>query len=261
MRKCPKCGKYGETETQRFCNSCRTELFYPERFEKNTDTVIKPNNKLSVFHISIYLIIFFVLWSIRELIIRPVFLDSLDSIMFQATESAMKLLVWTLPAVLLIKYFQEDMWIGLKEMLTAKPKYFKNAPILLIVFVPLIRAGIFGEFAFNPDFEPLRLIGTVIFVGITEEVVFRGFLLNSTMKRMNLWSAIILNAVLFVLIHYPYWIYQELDIITFITGSVQVLLLSALFSYAFIKTKNIFVPITLHMIWNLLLVLFIDSGG
>ena len=33
MRKCPKCGKYGETDTTRFCPSCGTELFFEHRFE------------------------------------------------------------------------------------------------------------------------------------------------------------------------------------------------------------------------------------
>ena len=38
MRKCPTCNQYGETDTTRFCSSCGTELFFPERFgEKNCD--------------------------------------------------------------------------------------------------------------------------------------------------------------------------------------------------------------------------------
>jgi len=45
MRKCPKCGKYGETETQRFCNSCGMELFFPERFDDNKSVM-----NITVFH-------------------------------------------------------------------------------------------------------------------------------------------------------------------------------------------------------------------
>ncbi|MCL2813817.1 MAG: hypothetical protein FWD23_04380 [Oscillospiraceae bacterium] len=46
MRKCPKCLKYGETETTRFCSKCGTELFFEERFENNSEGDIKKNNTI-----------------------------------------------------------------------------------------------------------------------------------------------------------------------------------------------------------------------
>lgn len=161
-----------------------------------------------------------------------------------------KLLVWTLPAILLIRYFHEDMWISLKDMFTFKPMWFDNAYILLPVFTPLLRAIISG-FAINPYFEPHRLIGSVVFVGITEEVVFRGFLLNAFLKKMKVHYAIALDAVLFLLIHFPIWIYRGFTVSDFISNIIAVPILSVLFAYSFIKTKSIFVPIILHMLWNL----------
>jgi len=214
--------------------------------------------KLSVFHIGIYIVIFFLVWSIRELIIRPVFLDSLNEIMFQVMESSMKLLVWTLPAVLFIRYFQGEMWISLKEMFTNKPKWFKDAPMLaLVIIIPFLQAWMsFGKITIHQDFVPIKLIETVLFVGITEEMVFRGFLLNAMLKKMKLMPAILINAALFLFIHYPFWIYQGHNISMFISSSFTVLLLGALFAYSFVKTKNILIPIALHMKWNLLLAIF-----
>ena len=145
-----------------------------------------PKRKLSALHISIYLIVFFAVWSVRELYIRPVFLDCLDGIAFGLAESAMKLLVWTLPAILLIKHFHDDMLLGLKEMFANKPIRFKDAYILLIVFVPLVSAVISGDFEIRSDFVPSALIRSVLFVGITEELVFRGFLLNAFLKKMKM---------------------------------------------------------------------------
>jgi len=60
----------------------------------------------------------------------------------------------------------------------------------------------------------------------------------------------LLNAVMFVIIHYPIWIYRAYTFGDYALSSVSVFLLSILFSWAFIKTKNIFVPIALHMSWN-----------
>jgi len=210
---------------------------------------------LTPFKIGIYLIIFFTIWSVRELAIRPMLSDSLDRLIFQIVESVIKLLIWTLPVIVLIKYYQNDMWISLKDMWTNKPRWFKDAPILLIVFVPLLRSFIFnGGVVIDPDFHPTSLIGSVLFVGVTEEIVFRGFLLNALLKKMKTYPAIALNEVLFVLIHFPFWIYLGFDFSTFLAGSFTVFLLGVLFSFSFIKTKNILVPIVLHMTWNFLTV-------
>ena len=206
------------------------------------------------YKIGIYLIIFFAVWSIRELVVQPVFLDPLDSLVSEILGSIIKLLVWTLPAILLIKHYQDDMWIGLRDMFTTKPKWFKDAPILaLVIIAPLFQALVFGGgFAIDPDFVPVRLIGVVVFVGVTEEIVFRGFLLNAFLKRMKMWQAVALDAVLFYLIHIPIWVYQGHGFAFFLSVVVTVMALSVLFAYSFIKTRNIFVPIALHMIWNLL---------
>ena len=212
--------------------------------------------KLSVLHIGIYLVVFFTVWSVRELYIRPIFLDCLDGIAFGLAESAIKLLVWTLPAALLIRHFRDDMWISLKEMFNSRPRWFKDAPLLLIVFVPLVRAGIWGGFQINPDFVPSALISSVLFVGITEELVFRGFLLNAFLIKLGMPYAIALDAVLFTLIHFPIWIYRGFTISEFLAASIAIPILSVFFAYSFIKTKNIFIPIILHMIWNLQVGLF-----
>ena len=209
---------------------------------------------LTISKIAIYLIIFFSIWSIRELAVQPILLDPLNIIVSEIIGAIIKLLVWTLPALLLIKYFQDDMWISLKDMFTTKPKWFKGAPIMLVIIIaPLLQALLHGGgIAVRPDFVPIRLIGVVLFVGITEEIVFRGFLLNAFLKKMKMWQAVALDAVLFYLIHIPIWIYQGHDIAFFLSATISVTVLSVLFAYSFIKTKNILVPIALHMIWNLL---------
>jgi len=209
---------------------------------------------LTVGKIIAYCLIFFAIWSVRELIIRPVWLNQFDGLTWHILESSMKLLVWTLPAILLIKYFQDDMWISLKEMFTTKPRWFKGAPILsIIIIVPILQALIFGgRLAIRPDFVPLSLIQGVLFAGITEDIVFRGFLLNAFLKKMKTWQAVALDAVLFYLIHVPLWLYNGHDLGFFLSATINVMALSVIFAYSFIKTKNIFVPIVLHMIWNLL---------
>lgn len=45
-------------------------------------------------------------------------------------------------------------------------------------------------------------------VGITEEMVFRGFILKEINKRMSFWKANGITALLFLFIHYPIWIHN-----------------------------------------------------
>ncbi|MCL2404477.1 MAG: CPBP family intramembrane metalloprotease [Defluviitaleaceae bacterium] len=211
--------------------------------------------RLTALHITIYLVVFFVIWIIRELVIQPVFLDSLNPIASELIGEGIKLLAWTVPAILLIRYFSRDMLIGLKEMFTNKLQWSRDYFVVTtaaIIFIALfVRMWIdHGELRVNPYFEPTRLIGIVLFVGITEELVFRGFLLNAFLKRMKQRYALALDAVLFALIHYPIWIRRGFGIYDIATSSISVAVLSLLFAYSFIKTRNILVPMLLHMLWN-----------
>jgi membrane protease YdiL (CAAX protease family) len=228
--------------------------------------------------IGIYCIIFFALWSVRELIVRPIFLDQLSDIVFQIVETSIKLIIWTLPAVLLIRFYKDDMWISLKEMIVNNPKWFERKTFdvkpkwfeilkeiekwpLIVFFMFLLLIPVralleFGELAIHPNFQLIRMIEIVIFVGITEEVVFRGWLLNAMMKKLKIGTAIILNSILFLFIHFPIWIYFGHDFMAFLSGSIGVFLISIILCIMFIKSKNIFVPIMWHMLWNFLVTLF-----
>ena len=236
-------------------------MWYVRRIYICGDYMIE-KRKLSVFHIAVYLVVFFTIWSLRELYLRPVFLDPLNPIASELIGEAIKLLVWTLPAILLIRHFHDDMWIGLKEMFTSKIQWSRDYYILLvIILIPIaqfIRAWVIsGELGLNPYIVPIRLVGAVLFVGVTEEIVFRGFLLNTFLKKMKMEHAIALDAVLFTLIHYPIWIYRGFEVFDIATASIQIAIISVGFAYSFIKTRNILVPIALHMVWNLSIHLFI----
>ena len=169
-----------------------------------------------------------------------------------------KNLVWTLPAVLLVKYFQDDVYVGLKELLTIKIRWLKYLPIFLLMTIYLLGGMILqnGKIAISETFRFSDLI-IVLFVGITEEMVFRGWLLNATVGEKKKWLSVGINAILFLLIHFPVWIYEGQFIGNFQNlGFLSIVLLSVLFSWTFLKSKSIWVPIFLHMYWDLLMFLF-----
>lgn len=83
-------------------------------------------------------------------------------------------------------------------------------------------------------------------------MMFRGWLLNVLLHDKK-WMTIIVNAVLFLLIHFPVWIRHGM-LSTYITNVtfLQIMILSVIFSCAFIKSKSMLVPIMLHAYWNFL---------
>ena len=132
-----------------------------------------------------YVIIFYALWIIRELILRPIFVDVFSGLGFALIETLTKLLIWTLPAILLIKHYETELFIGLKEMFVNKVKWAKYSLIAISFFIYYLMITYFsvGKIAVNPAFRLESIISSVLFVGITEEVVFRGWLLNAMLKK------------------------------------------------------------------------------
>ena len=214
------------------------------------------NARLRLFKILAFYIILLAVWFVREMFLRPVMIASFDSWGFEFCETAIKIVVWTVPAVLLVRRYKDDVLLSWKEMLTSKFKWYKYA-LILLGFVAYNLIGAFavnGNISISSEFQLSSLVGSVMFVGVTEEVVFRGFFLNALLKKMKTWSAVLLTALMFLLVHFPIWIYEGMLLSNMLSGGfIAVAALSVIFSWVFIKSKNIIVPIVLHMAWNLLI--------
>lgn len=217
-------------------------------------------NKKKMNVLIIYSIIFYALWAIMELILR----DAIDNafknevITEFVKEVVIKNLLWTIPAVALIKYFKDDVYISLKEMFSTKVNVLKYLPIFIIFTIfNLCNSFILnGKIAISESFGIDDII-IYIFVGLTEELVFRGLLLNVTIREDKKWQAVLINALMFLVIHFPIWIHDGIFITAFTSLSfLFIIILSIIFSWSFIKSKNIFLPIALHMYWNLLVSIF-----
>lgn len=88
-------------------------------------------------------------------------------------------------------------------------------------------------------FFGIDFLTTVIVGPIAEELLFRGIILNRFNKRLPILIAILLSSTLFCLFH-P----QEAIVSTFIFGITMCIV--------YLTTDNIIVPITLHMLNNLI---------
>lgn len=208
----------------------------------------------------IYFVVFFALWALFELIVNEKIKAVVDNKILYCliTNGIVKTLVWTLPAVIFLQRFRGDVSVTLREMFIFKLDWLKYLPIFLIITVYLLGGAILqtGKLVITGKFDFGDVIA-VLFVGITEETVFRGWLLNFSVKENKKWVSIGINAVLFLIIHFPLWISEGVFISNFVGfGFLSILALSILFSCTFLKSKSILVSIALHMYWNLLVSMF-----
>ncbi len=208
----------------------------------------------------IYLIAFFSLWALAELVIFErinIFVEN-EILSCFIEDAIIKMLVWTLPAAIMIHYFKDAVYITLKEMFLSKVNWFKYLPVFIFFTLYILSGAILqnGNLVVSSEFGFDNVVG-LLFVGITEELVFRGWLLNLTVNEGKKWLPISINAIMFLAIHFPIWIRQGVFISSFTSlGFLCVLILSIIFSCTFIKSRNILVPVVLHMYWDLLVSLF-----
>ena len=218
----------------------------------------KPLSKPSV--IIIYLILFYTAWALHEFFGKP-FLQSIFPTEHAAnlfSSFLIKNLVWTLPALLLVKHFRSEVHIPLKEMFTNK---FKVLPLILVLlgitgYFLITAYRTHGALKIKEDFG-IYYVLLYILTGITEESVFRGWLLNATYKKEKEWQMLLLNGVMFLCVHFPIWIITGKFIPMFTSLSFLFIFpLSILFSLCFLKNRNIIPAMIVHAYWDILTAVF-----
>ncbi len=199
----------------------------------------------------VYTIVFYTLWTIFEFAVK----DKLNSLIPNETvcqlvkSGVIKNLVWTLPAVLLVRRFSSEAFVPFKEMFAAKVDLLKSLPIFIAFTVYLLAGSILknGSLSVSDRFGMDKVI-IVLFVGLTEETVFRGWLLNVTIRGDQKWRYVIVNALMFLAIHFPRWIHEGIFIGVFMgLGFAEIMALSVIFCWTFIKSRYLLMSIVLHM--------------
>jgi membrane protease YdiL (CAAX protease family) len=98
----------------------------------------------------------------------------------------------------------------------------------------------------------IRVLGIVILAPVAEELLFRGLLIHKlTQWKLNKHSAILVQAVVFVLLHS--FAYE--NTLSSNIGIVQSFLDACMYGYASFNTQSIYTSIAMHSTGNLIAVL------
>ncbi len=124
--------------------------------------------------------------------------------------TAFRLATWTLPVLIYLIAVKQDLFDFLKLRSIRRGIIWGVAIGSSLVLLNVIGAyGLRGHVRVDFHLPLNHWLGAVLMVGLSEEVVFRGFLLSMFAIRMPFWAANLLQAVLFLGIHLPGWALQH----------------------------------------------------
>jgi len=220
-----------------------------------------PGSGMKKSVVIIYLLLFYTAWSLCVLLLFKELEKSIENeTLFELVRSGVvKNLVWTLPALLLIKKYGPFLQVSLKEMFGFKLKWLEVLLIAVFFTVCIIIPQFIrkGGLSISESFGPGNVVG-LLFVGLTEELVFRGWLLNVSYLKDKHTLSIAVNTLFFLLIHFPIRIATGTFVSFFTTGGfVSVLIVGWVLGEAFIRYRSILPCILLHMYWDLLVMMFV----
>ena len=98
----------------------------------------------------------------------------------------------------------------------------------------------------------IELIYTVILfslVAIGEEIVFRAYVLKNLLISFNKYVALFSSSILFSLMHFANPYLNSISVISLLFAGL-------LFGITYIQSKSIWMPITIHLSWNLFQTIF-----
>lgn len=116
---------------------------------------------------------------------------------------------------------------------------------------PAVQEG-YQELVRNPQTAPLFIGMAVVLAPLAEELFFRGMLFPALARRMSVWAAIVVSAVLFALLHVGTGATAELGANALLAALIFPL--GVLLAWAYHRRGTLVVPILIHAIFNLMAV-------
>ncbi|EJE7233894.1 CPBP family intramembrane metalloprotease [Clostridium sporogenes] len=130
--------------------------------------------------------------------------------------------------------------------------------LVCIIFVLCVFSGAVVYYGKDNDINIILILaylGGFIIQGAMEEIMCRGFLMNSLLYKIPTNIAILISSAMFAFPHF-FALFQSNTIVV-IVGIVNLLLFSTVVSLLMIKYNNIWVSCAVHSIWNFILSIII----
>lgn len=142
-----------------------------------------------------------------------------------------------------------------KNPLQALTEFYDGALIgscmVAAVTFALFALGCYSIQAINPNNQLLAIIPTLILAALYEEIIFRGYVLQTIERASNTYIAALVSSVLFGFAHlgnFEAGVPLATQLLSCMTLSLDA---GILFCAAFLVTRRIWLPLGLHAFWNI----------
>ena len=208
----------------------------------------------------VFILLFFAVWTVRATVLF--FVDErIHSEVFSSVYSnAVKFLVWVVPAfVYLRRVERRPALVSLKLTTPINKRGLVYAVVIsalyfaaTVVFETRVGGKNLDALVAASPAAWLRALAFIFFSPISEEILFRGFVLGEFSERLKFWAANLITAVLFTLIHWPFWIWRYGFQGPVLHTSAGIFLLALLLGYVVRLTNSLWPAVALHIANNLL---------
>lgn len=232
---------------------------------------IEQKNKKILLALALYFPVFVALHTIPFIIGRYLFPAlSIEWLGYFPIE---RWLIWVVPSAILIKVFEKDVYVSLKNMFFNKVKLKTFLWCILPLIAYLIGCLFITKYTGFTLANSLRKFTNIneflsalsnssysalVTPAIPEEMVFRAWiqnaLLGKTPNRKRAILTIIISNIMFIIIHLPTYFYSFNYSVAqaLLEGFGAVFLLGSAFGVMFYKSKNILVPILAHWLCDVI---------
>jgi len=200
---------------------------------------------------------FYAVWCLRVVVLLPVDNKIHEPALRQAWGQGLRFLLWILPVVLYATYVDRTSWLAFLR-LNRTPRRPLQAVALSAAFLTLIticscflQGGRLKGFLAIDRSTWISAVVWTLYVALAEEVLFRGFIYRKLRDTRSFAKANLQTSVLFVLIHWPGWLYIRGCQWNLVELSVGILFASLVFGALLELTESLWPPILLHTLNNL----------
>ncbi|WP_412097852.1 CPBP family intramembrane glutamic endopeptidase [Bacillus mycoides] len=211
---------------------------------------IYKNNKINFI---LYIIFFYSVWLLKEE--WTGYIESFSNDFSTFFNAFIKILIWIIPTWIYIKFCLKEEFNSYIKLNTNIKKGFTYGIIitLLLGINFFVKTYLIEKTSFYIPSNFNQYINSIFIAGFTEEIVYRGLILNELQKRYNFFKSNIITAILFLIIHYPTWLNNEEFLI--LHNHIYILLLSLFLGYIYKKTNSLWAVIIIHSFHNLFVIL------
>ncbi|HKG20776.1 MAG TPA: type II CAAX endopeptidase family protein [Blastocatellia bacterium] len=208
--------------------------------------------------LTLFLASFFVAWSLRATAFYFIDEGIQSGLSKSIYSNAIKFALWVIPALAYVAFVKKREPLGYLRISApvGGRRLLYSALAIALYFAGVVAFERFGSgktlaplFASSAR-EWLSVLLGVAFSPVSEEILFRGFILRELGERAGFWWANLLTSILFVSIHWPHWLWATGFKPWMVITSATIFILSLFLGYLVRLSGSVWPSVAAHILNN-----------